>query len=1190
MTSTVRGRARGRWVKAAVGFLVVIAGLIAILPWLLRLPGVQRRMALEANKILAPSAIEFGEIRLSWFRSTEITNIVLHDAHGDKLVAAPKATFGWNLWQILVTRPQTVNLTIQHGDLDIERSADGTVDLYETLRPVISEYPQVRLKIWIENGRLRYRDPLFSDPVVADQARFVLDLGRLSEPITWDIQLANAQKAGDPARLGIVGKFSRAQLDSAGRHDLELAIKGMRWPWTLANSLVQTRGELTGTINGEMVSARVRINGDATVTNLVAIGDLFASDTVHLEKVVARLSLEGYNGSWSIDKLDLTSPVATLRGEGSIPPTAAKGAWLEATTDLAALAKQLPATLHLRDDLRVERGAARLRADVRLNADGHTDDWDVNGNISELAARVGVKALTLPEPATLVAKLKRDKLETTLERLDVRSSFLKATGQGDLDKGITMTATLDLAAFRERFRDWIDLGKVELAGQGTIDGLYQRQGQEYRASASASFRDLRLVGLPVLEKIQRDQLTIDGKMSGRATSSGWPLSWNELSVRGLSGETELTVSAKAGLASGELTLAARASSPLPLDGRPHRVVAELGAKSSPQGDWTADRLGLAVFRASKWGPGIGPDEAIRWEGKGHYDSRRDQLLIESIANHLRPAAENETWIKGNQSLRASGLKSLGAAQAELAANGGLKSLGQWLAPGDSPWGGEYEALVRARRDRDAWDLGARLELRDPERAAGDLPKMGLSGDVSLAANAVYTTHSDLLEMTELTLKAPNLQVEGAGKVRRLTSRADIDLKGSLDLDWAAIQTTLASKVEPNARIAGRPRGWRLAGVLDSVPSFDHMGSLEGEVGVQIDALDVFGMRLTDVPVVLRSAAGRVAIDPIDGKLNGGVLHLEPELVRGKDGSTWLHLGADSRLDGAVVNDEVSHRVLSFAAPVLDGATRVEGRVSVVLADAYFPVATPSGAEVRIQGDVLFDNVRFMPGPLAEQLLGVFQRERRPLAVVRDPITVRIAGRKVYQQGLAVPVANVASIGLDGSVDFDQNLDLVARFALIPPRSNVPILTPLMANARFDLPIRGTLKNPKVDGAALKEYWKTVGTNLLGNSMDAGVNGLQKLLEGLSVPGLRRLIPPGRRAGPPPPPRPPVPDDGSDPVAGDRSAPDGEHEVLKPPSPGAQRSQPLTSAERKRIREVRRQERLQKKADRRAKQGPGPGPG
>ena len=68
--------------------------------------------------------------------------------------------------------------------------------------------------------------------------------------------------------------------------------------------------------------------------------------------------------------------------------------------------------------------------------------------------------------------------------------------------------------------------------------------------------------------------------------------------------------------------------------------------------------------------------------------------------------------------------------------------------------------------------------------------------------------------------------------------------------------------------------------------------------------------------------------------------------------------------------------------------------------------------------------------------------------------------------------------------------------------------------RSGLPITRTLKNPKIDGEALKEYWKRVGIDLLGNSMEAGINGLERLLQGMRMPRLRGLIPPARQAGPP----------------------------------------------------------------------------
>ena len=195
------------------------------------------------------------------------------------------------------------------------------------------------------------------------------------------------------------------------------------------------------------------------------------------------------------------------------------------------MARQLPATLHLRDDLRVERGAARLRAESSLNADGHTEDWNVTGKVSDLAARLGQKLLTLAEPATLVAKLERDGQATKL-RTARRSVELP---DGDRpgrprSRASPLTATLDLAAFRERFRDWIDLGTVELAGQGKLDGLYKRQGEAVPGRAQ------RVVSRPAARRPAagretRAQQADDRRQDRRPVDgSGWPVSWNELSV------------------------------------------------------------------------------------------------------------------------------------------------------------------------------------------------------------------------------------------------------------------------------------------------------------------------------------------------------------------------------------------------------------------------------------------------------------------------------------------------------------------------------------------------------------------------------------------------------------------------------------------------------------------------------------
>jgi translocation and assembly module TamB len=1081
------------------------AGFTAALPWVLSLPLAQRQLAAAANRILAPSRVQFRGISLSWTHSTVVSGVVLLDPQGDRILVAPRAVFNWSLSQILFARPPGGTLSIERGDLDIERFADGTVDLHETLKPVIAEYPKTRLVIRIKGGSLRFRDPAFSEPVIADESDLTIDLSVRSQPITWDIHLTRGDRPEGLARLDLAGEFSRAEIDPNGNHDVELALKAVRWPWTLASAAIESRGELSGQIDGQRRRGRTSLAGDATIDNLVAVGSLISTDTLHVDQARARWKIDGDGKGWNVELLDVSSSLGVIRGLGAVPPTPSQGAWIEGSLDLSALARQLPQTLHLRDDLRVERGTARLRADLHSNEKGDNLICNVSGKVTDLVAHQGQKTLTLPDPATLNAKIRKSAGALALERLEIQTPFLTADGQGDLDRGIAVTAALDLGVFRERFRDWIDLGGVVLSGKGKLTASYRPQADSFQARASGELRELRLDGLPMIGKIKSDLVTFVTETKGQAATSGWPADWRDLTLEVASDPSGGSITLLHDPRTGSLALSARAHTEVNFSGRHDFLEAALNAKQE-KGGWSADRVSLALSPIT---PGTRPEAGpltVRWIGRGHYDPSSGELSVESAPQTPREPLLPGTLIAGDQHVRIAGLKSPGTAQIEAAIKMDLASIGSWLAPAEEAWSGQLDALVRARPDRELWNLGLRVELHDPAQLKRGGSRFGIEGDVSLGVKAHYAPETDRLDVTEIGLKAPYVQLEGAGAIANVAGEPDLDLKGTLGLDWPAIEERLALKVEPGARITGRPRAWRLAGRVPTSPAIDRLGSLRGDIGVQIDSLDLFGMRLSETPIVLRAADGRLSIDPIDARLNGGHLHADPLLVRAKNGSTWLQLGTATRLEGAVINDEVSHRVLSFVAPVLDGATRVQGRVSFELAEAVFPIAGDPEAKAIAEGKVLFDDVRFMPGVLADQLLGVFRLEGKPLVELRDPVSVRITEGKVLQRGLVVPVGKVASIALDGSVDFDKNLDMVARFALTPPGSRMPVLSPLVENARFELPIRGTLANPRIDVDAMKQRWKAFGNSLLQGSMEAGMNGLQKLLQGAPEQPFRRLFP------------------------------------------------------------------------------------
>ena len=416
--------------------------------------------------------------------------------------------------------------------------------------------------------------------------------------------------------------------------------------------------------------------------------------------------------------------------------------------------------------------------------------------------------------------------------------------------------------------------------------------------------------------------------------------------------------------------------------------------------------------------------------------------------------------------------------------------------------GELDGRIAAGRQDARWAISGDATARNLVSAGADAKKGADPARLGpiRAAWDVEGQHGTWTAR-RLELAMPYARIAGEGTLDVADGIARVDLKGSLAPDWDAIQADLRRDVEPNARIAGRSREWRVAGSVGGNGSEDRLSGLVGELGVQLDALDIFGMRLGQTAVVLRADGGRLRFDPIDARLNEGALHLEPEVVRPKDGPFRLKLGAASTLEDAVVNDEVSHRVLSYVAPVLDGATRVRGRVSVRRARRRDPARAPRpgrplGSRATCSS-TRSDSCRVRSPRRSSTCSRTGGRgDTEPMLVLRDPISVRIAERKVYQRGLIDPPGpdRLGGAGRLGRFREDT-LTSWPDSASTRPGPTSPLLAALLNDARFELPIRGTLEDPRIDEEAMKERLKSMGTDMLENSIVAGADGLMRLLEG-----------------------------------------------------------------------------------------------
>ncbi|MHC5537115.1 AsmA family protein, partial [Singulisphaera rosea] len=490
-TSSPPPRRRRVWWKITAGLLAVLLAGVAAIPWLLGTLSAREWLISRANRAMTPGGFEFSTIRFSWLGPTRLTGFVLRDAQGDRVVDASTATWDRNLRQILFDRPRYGTLTLDRAVLDVERRADGTVDLYETIKPLLGLNRETSLRILVRQGRLRYRDSSQTTPVTAEQADLAVEIQSSPSPITWDIRL---EKPGIPtSTLELRGDYNRWKGTAGRPADLTVQLRGMRWPWTVSGPGLETSGRFGGRISAKRRNGEWNLDGRADIDDLGARGPTLAGDNLKLERVAATWDLAGRPGSWQVRNLELTSPIGNLKAAGTLQGTREDLALIEGNLDLAALARQIPRALHLREGISVDRGEAKLRIESRAADDGQA--WNVQAHISDLEAHDGGRPLTLREPATLSARILRRASEIKVEELALRTSFLDLKAKGDVDHGVGWSGTFELGGLQRELKSLVEFGKVELGGKGDLSGTYRRTAGSFQGRLEFDVANLQVAGL-----------------------------------------------------------------------------------------------------------------------------------------------------------------------------------------------------------------------------------------------------------------------------------------------------------------------------------------------------------------------------------------------------------------------------------------------------------------------------------------------------------------------------------------------------------------------------------------------------------------------------------------------------------------------------------------------------------------------
>jgi translocation and assembly module TamB len=1076
--SAAKPRKKRRFLKTVVALSLIAIATVGALPWLLSTHSGRSWLVGRVNARLAPGSVRVGRLGLSWTGPIALDRVALMDPKGKTVLAADRLTLDRGLLGLIASRPNYGTITIEGATVDLERRPDGSVDLLDALAssrkseapaqatpPVVTPSPTptpepspspMAVTIVIKSGTLKVASPELVEPFAA---------GTLEGSLT----IAPGKPIELSATFGDEGRSLEVH-STIDPNASRLSVVGKDWPIHVRQSGVEAKGRFAGNLDARQGKGFWLVKGDATLDAIQAEGPALQGDHLALDRLVATCDVEQSATGWTIRKLNLISPFASLNGAGTIPAVDGSPTEVRGKVDLAALAKMMPNAMRLRDNLTLDAGSATIRLGVTSAAG--VDRFELVASLDDFAANEAGKEIRLRRPAYLAGKATRAAQKVTVETLEVKGAGIDVTAGGDLEAGVKLTGTVDLVSLMEQLKDVLDLGTLDLSGGARLAADYRHVGESYKGRFAVECKDLKIVG-PTAVPIAREKVRLDGWAIGPSRLDGLPDGWHQGQFDLKADDLKVDVQANANGGNPSLVAGIEMLVESPVPGRfdarakfrktgTALEIDELLAGITPTDPGAASgTVALAVRGKFDPASGEGTFGPIPGQAVGAIGLGPDGAKVSGVGRSDLPL-KVDAAVYGD----------LGAVDRLLAAWNGstLKGLGGLWAT----------QLSLSRSTLGKVDLEAKVFA--PEVTYSSTAR----GPVSLNLKAGYHPEADRLDLTSVDLATQFGRVGIVGGIVETKGRRFFDLTATVEPSWAAIDPLIASKVEPAAKLRATVRPIHLAGMLRADSTPQRLNQISGEVELDLTTAQAFGLTLGETPVVLRFGQGLAKFDPIRTTLNEGSVSIVADLAMDGNEGVWLRVGT-SKIDGATINQAVSDSILSYVAPVLAKSNGVTGKVTVAVDRAFVPI-TATGS-LTLDGAMAFQDLTFQPGPLGAELTSITGRAASDLKL-NEAMFVKVHDGRVEQSGLSIPLGGNLAVAIDGSVGFDETLDL---------KATIPVAAPGVGNTKVALPIRGTLGRPAVDrkalGVALRDAAKTVGEKRLKSEAArfleriAGPNGI-----------------------------------------------------------------------------------------------------
>ncbi len=1183
---------RRLWLYLLILFLMGIALLPNILVW----TGTHNR----AIKYLAADfqgEIKVHQAALGWLQPVQLMHVTVNDSHGNEILKADRIATDKTLVGILRSYFRENDL----GELEILRPAihwqvrpDGSnwedaFAIYLANPSVGSKSADAKIRsagdssvaVTLPRFRLRIEQcQLLIESSTDDRfwqcENLEVDISTIDPLAPLKMAASSLVKTlGFDASGGFQelseGHFKINTEFDPGANSLQLAAVNLeldadQLPMSMIVAVAQraigaatAQGELAARLTSAIDLRRLSAATDIQSLHLrgleLAAPQLIGSDRMNLKRITAEGKFELNSQQVASSGLRIESDFGQLQSNGRFNfsqladltnevELLAEPLDLSGEIDLAGLARTLPETLNLQQDLVVEAGVIRFQASSRNDGDDRRLIFNVDAT-NLRGSRAG-QPIVWQRPLQLNGALRQSGTQLEIESVKCESDFVQMAGRGNMQTG-SFTIKGDLAAMMEQIGNFIDLTDIELAGQ--LDGQFGWQTDVLNQKSNQT--PIQIVGgaeiqsprikFPQVTRWAPKQLVLavnasgaltegtDGNNGNLALASGGikvdiggdklvaslvnPIEsiWSEAieldcQVEGSAAEWLAHVKNFVDLgtlqANGEMKLIARAS------------LVDQGIRLTKiDGDFRQ-------FAFAGYGMKVDEPE-VKLTGDAIYHWTKKELKLQNLtvlSSALAIASDQLSVLIGT------GMRFDGG----LGFRGDVNRLTNWFQLSPTPdslfyfGGAEGTLQMKSVANGTQAILSAAMSdfvlaqqsetsnpnnlVEAPQRQWVELfrePKTQIESELTLREDL------DAIELEKLTLRGQSLALTAKGTLADLSNRFVTDLQGSWTPNWSQVQQLVSSYTGNSVRLAGSgSKPFQLQGPIFSASPVSELSETSGALETSKSkawlplelaastAIRWEGGSFLEVPfgaseftIDIRDSVGRMNTPGIP--FSGGVIQAAP-VVDFRGANPILVMQPTRVIDNVALSEATARHWLKFVAPLVADATSAQGNVTLDMQSVQMPLFEP--ASLDADGQIELENVVIGAGPLAEQLLGTVQQVRailKPesrerdyrtwLKLDRQSIPFQIRDQFVYHQNVRIQVGDVMVV-TQGAVGFDQSLNMMAEIPIADDWiEGKPFLSGLRGQS-LKVPIGGSVTQPQLDRRVLQNFSTEIARAAAGGAL------------------------------------------------------------------------------------------------------------